>query len=133
MTDEIIKEYRRPELGTPKSEGSGEKIKKFTGAKLSAVKSALSNIKKPKFVTLGILLATAIVVILAMNLVSLEEKEQPPTVSQEISSPSPTPSADTSLENIAQRVKTYSDKLDSLEQYQKKLIYPIVDLDISFD
>lgn len=110
-----------------------EEDKKLQVPNLAKIKTLLATVKKPKLITLGILLITAIVVLLALNLVSTKKEEEVPTTRVEtLTSPNPSPSADPSLENIAQRVKAYNDKLDKLEKYQKKLIYPIVDLEISF-
>ena len=133
MTDDLIKEYRSSELATEDDGQNRQPVKKLLLLKLATVKSALKNIKKPKFITLGILIITAAVVILAMNLASQEEKEETPTTQAQIASPSPSPSGDSSLENIAQRVKAYTDRLDNLQEYQKKIIYPIVDLEINFE
>lgn len=127
-----MKETETAELITKENSGP-EGGKKLQVPSLAKIKTLMANIKNPKLITLGILLITAIVVLLALNLVSTKKEEEPSTVRVEtLTSPKPSSSGDPSLENITQRVKAYNDKLDKLEKYQKKLTYPIVDLDISF-
>ena len=92
-----------------------------------------AGFKRPKLLTLIILFSTIVLIIVGLNLLSKrnqEETSQAPTFTK--ASSSPEASANPTNENIAQRVKTYNAKLDSLDGYQKKLQKPIVDLDISF-
>lgn len=86
-----------------------------------------------KLITIIILFSTIVVITIGLN--SLSKKNQEEISSQPLSqtnSPQPAAPADTNSQNIAQRVKTYNSKLESLDNYRKKLQRPIVDLEISF-
>ena len=111
-----------------------EQQKITPGKIIGHAKVVLPFFKKPKIVSLIILLLTLVVISLALTLMDNKKKEEkPPEIPLEITSPTPSPSTDPSLETINKRVTLYNQKLDELEDYRKKLNYPIVDLDISFE
>lgn len=126
---DIVEEQKTQEA--PKS--AEEKSQSAPAGLFSKAKSVLKGLRKPKFITLAILLITLAVSLLALNLMSKKEEVVESFPQAQVNSPSPQGSADPTVENIAQKVKTYNEKLDNLDNYQKKLSYPIVNLDISFE
>lgn len=112
---------------------SKEEGQKPVSVYIDKIKQILLGLKKPKFITLGILLATALVIILTLSLMSSKNENVSSPTEFPTLSPIPSPSQEPSLENIAQRVKNYNDQLESRQTYQNRLPYPIVDLDINFD
>ena len=93
----------------------------------------LAQVNKPKILTIIVLLFTIIVIILALNLIS--KKEPPPEFIPEVVKiiPTPEPSLDPSKENIGKLVNKYNEKLNGLPKPQRELVYPIVNLEISFE
>ena|SRR3989344_4065499 len=97
------------------------------------LKNFLLHLKRPKPITLIILFVTVILISIALNFLSKTNKEEAVTPAAfQSGSPSPNSSVDPGTENIAQRVKVYTEKLNSLKSFQTDLPKPIVDLDISF-
>lgn len=100
---------------------------------IGKIKQFAQIAKKPKFITLGILLIVLVVIVLALNLMSQKEESEEVTAPPQTISQSPSPSTDPSLTNINQRIEAYNKKLDNMQDFRKTLSYPIVDLDISFE
>lgn len=131
MEEEIIEEGNPQE----KKQGPASKIKlpKIKVRSLAPkVKNFILNFKRPKLITLITLFTTLVLISLALNLLIQKTQTQnaQQQASQQISSPKAT--AEETNSSISQRVKSYEDELDHLDNYQKKLAKPIVDLDISF-
>lgn len=129
IEQEIVKEENPQEAAEP-----SKPVPKKEPAQISKVATNIfKGLKRPKIVTLVILLGLGVLVFLSLNLlmVKQQEREQEPGLPQTQISPSP--STDPSLANIAQRVETYGKKIDTLDNFKKKLAKPIVDLEIDFE
>lgn len=97
---------------------------------LKIQKIALTS-PKQKFMTLILVLGIITVLYLGLILVSTNDQKQ---ARQELE---PSPETQTQTENkilsaLAKSVEEYNTRLENLDNYQKELGQPIVDLDISF-
>lgn len=101
-------------------------------AVLSKIPKIIFQVKKPKIITLAILVLAIFVIYLSLNLLSQKQKEGSLLPKVQETQPSPETSQDPSLAGIAKKVESYSLKIDALESYKKRLIKPIVDLEIIF-
>lgn len=124
-----IARYQTPEEKIAKEQKSAQRL---TNAK-AKLKNIFQTAKKPKFIAVFVLLLTLVVLILALNLTSQKTEEEPIVANTPKLTPTPEPSVDTSIATISKKVQNYNNMLDSLKDYPKKLNYPIVDLDISFE
>ena len=93
--------------------------------KIPNLSQAILQLKKPKILTLGILLLTIAIAVLALNLLAKRNRENPFLP--------PATSLDPELQSVAEKISRYNAKLDNFKDFRKELIYPIVDLDIKFD
>ena len=118
-----------------KTAGAGPKSPpKINFAKILQVAlNILKGFKRPKIVTLIILVGIGVLVFLVLSLLTVkEEREVTKPQFQETKTP-PSPTSDASVANIAQRVETYGKKVAALDNFKKKLTKPIVDLEIDFE
>lgn len=113
---------------------------KVDNAKPKSLPKIFSNIpklalffKKPKIATIAILVLSIVVIYFALSLIGQKPQEENTIPNAAQTLPSPETSEAPSLNNIAQRVDTYSKKIDALENYAKSLTKPIVDLEIDFE
>jgi len=100
--------------------------------KIPNLSQAILQLKKPKILTLGILLLTIAIAVLALNLLAKRNRENPFLPAQNPFQ-SPATSLDPELQSVAEKISRYNAKLDNFKDFRKELIYPIVDLDIKFD
>lgn len=124
-----IAKYQTPEERLAIKQQSAQNVANAK-AKLSSI---LQTLKKPKFIAVFILLLTLGLVILGLSLIAQKPEEEPTVANIPKITPSAEPSVDTSLANIEKRVEIHNASLDNLINYSKKINYPIVDLDISFE
>lgn len=116
-----------------KTKETSKSSPKIEMAKLLQVLTSLAlHLKRPKIITLAILIGVGFLAWLALNLQSLKQQETAVEPSLTANQASPIPSTDPNLANIAQRVETYGKKIDTLDNFKKKLTKPIVDLEIDF-
>lgn len=108
------------------------KISKSSQKVKDSLKNLKTHFKKPHMIILIIILFIIILLYLALNLISQKQKNQPTQSPQTQASPSTQQTPDQSLQSIKAKVDSYSQKVDNLSDYQNKLTYPIVDLDINF-
>lgn len=125
IEQEIIKE-EAPETN-PKT-SSANKVSQI----ISRISKVIFLFKKPKIITLLILVLSIIVIYFALTLLGQKQKEGSLLPKIQETQPSPETSQDPTLAGIAQKVQNYSKKIDNLESYRKKLMKPIVDLEINF-
>ena len=122
----ILENQPSPESADPQPQ--------LTQNKFSFLLSKLkSTVRTPKFIGIFILLFTLLVVLLALNLISQKESESVATAPSQSAIPSPSSSPDPTREDLTIRVEKYKEKLKNVGNYQNKLKYPIVDLEISFE
>ena len=95
------------------------------------LKETAKNLKKPKVLALGILLATIAIAVLVLNMLAKRNKENPFFPASNPFRP-PKTSIDPELQSVAEKIDAYNSKLVNLKNFKEELIYPIVDLDISF-
>lgn len=125
IEQDIIKEEpQTPETKTPFPSRFPELLAKIPNLRLS--------VKKPKAITLIILVLAIFLIYLALNLLGQKQQENNALPQVEQTQQSPPPSQDPSLANITQKVEAYGKKVDSLDTYKKRLTKPIVDLEINF-
>ena len=124
-----IAKYQSQEEKAAQEQKSAQKLENVK----TRLKSILTIAKNPKFIAVFVLLLTLIVLILALNLKSQKTEEDPTIANTPIETPTAQPSVDTSVATISEKIKIYNATLDQLQNYPKKLIYHIVDLDISFE
>ena len=96
-----------------------------------ALNTIVQIIAKVVTVVFGFL--TMVILILALNLKSQKTEEEPTVANTPKFTPSAEPSQDTSTAAISKKVQEHNSNLDNLVNYQEKLNYPIVDLDIDFE
>lgn len=99
---------------------------------LSKIKGLIFSIKKPRVITVIILTLAIFVIYLSLELIGQKQQEEAISTKVREDQPSPETSQDPTLANIAQRVESYSKKIDALDSYKKRLTKPIVDLEIMF-
>ena len=132
MEQEIVKEENLESSGETPTDGPKKpklELKKTT----ETLRTFSKHLKRPKSITIAVLFLTVILISVALNLLSKKNQEIITTSTEsQTNLPSPEATASTSNENINQKVKSYTNKLNSLDNYQKELQKPIVDLDISF-
>ena len=102
-------------------------------AMLTSIKNWPSHFKKPKFITIVILAGVIFVIYLGLSLLSTNTTQPPQSQTQVLVSPSPQASGDPTASTISQKVNSYIQKIDDLDNFQKKLRRPIVNLAITFD
>jgi hypothetical protein len=125
---------KQTENNTQQPEGQNSPQKRTVIETLfSLAKKISSGHRKTQIISLVILLLTLVVISIALNLMSQKEQEEVIVPETYVASPSPSASTDPSLENINQRVQEYNEKLDNMDNYEKCLTNPIVELDISYD
>lgn len=89
---------------------------------------------KPKIITLVILFMIILATYFALLLLSSNKpKDELTIIPTNTTSYSPKPSVDPQTADLINKVETYNKKLDTLDNYQKKLAPPSVQLDISFE
>ena len=130
IEQEIVKEENFAK--TPKAAGVKltEKLPKIN------LRAWLFRLKRPKFATLAILLGLVIIIYLGLLLLKADSQQQQPEEQPQAELPKSTPQAsstDPNLSTISQRVNYYSQKIDSLDNFQKELERPIVNLEIDFE
>lgn len=116
---------------------AGEKPKTLPKIQIAKVKasslSILNGLKRPKIITLIILFGIGLLVYLGLTLMTTRQEEEETKLSTAETPAVPSATPDATLANIAQRVEAYGQKIDSLDNFKKKLAKPIVDLEISFE
>ena len=89
---------------------------------------------KPKIITLVVLFMIILAVYFALLLLSSSKPEDDlSAISTKTTSSSPKPSVDPQTAALLNKVETYNKKLDTLNNYPKKLAPPLIELDISFE
>lgn len=128
IEQEIIKEE------TQKSAGERSKfLPKIQTAKVKAsILNILRGVRRPKIITLIILFGIGLLVYLGLTLMTTRQEKEETKPSTQETPTVPSATSDASLTNIAQKVEAYGQKIDSLDNFQKKLAKPIVDLAIDF-
>ena len=125
MEQEIINEENIPEPVNQKNEGPKLKLPK--------IKINLT-LKKPRLITLAILFGLIVVIYLGLILLSSKDQNEivtaPPLVT---TTTSPKSSINPQFADLSKKIESYNNKLDNLDDYQKKLALPQVQLDISFE
>lgn len=90
------------------------------------------KLRSGKFITIAILLASFLLLISAIGLLSQTRKERPvdePEIMSKLQVPSPSPVSN----DMTQKVEQYSKKIDDSSPFDKKFPKPIVDLDINLE
>ena len=132
MEQEITKE-QEPQLAPTPVQEPLQKPPQEPKNYFQNLKNLILHLKKPKPITVTILFVSLVLISIGLNLLSKKNAEETPNNSSTaLTSPSPTQSADPNTQNVSARVKAYSTKLDKMDNFQKNLQKPIVDLDISF-
>ena len=125
MEQEIITEENLPNEEIEK--------KKDRKIKLPKIKIHLT-FKKPRLITLVILVGLIVVIYLGLILLSSKDQNEivtaPPLVT---TTTSPKSSINPQFADLSKKIETYINKLDNFRDYQKKLAAPQVQLDISFE
>jgi len=126
MEEEITSEETVPQTNQQEKE---QKPK----VKLPKIKLHFT-VTKPKIITLVILFMIIMVTYFALLLLASNSQENnlPATVT-DTTSYSPKPSIDPQIADLTNKVDAYNKQLDTLDNYQKKLAPPSVQLDISFE
>ena len=129
MEQEIEKEEAQQDENASLSKMPGS-LPKNTYQK---IKNTVLAIKKPKIITLIILLLTILTIYAAMSLISKKQPDQlVQMTTSEVSAPSPKSVVNPAIESLNKNLENYSKKLNSLTNFDEKLNEPIVDLEISF-
>ena len=125
MEQEIITEENISEPVNQKNEGPK--------LKLPTIKIHLT-LKKPRLITLVILFGLIVVIYLGLILLSSKDQNEIVTAPPPLTTTaSPKPSINPQFTDLSKKIETYNNKLDNLDDYQKKLPPPQVQLDISFE
>lgn len=133
MEQEITKEENLKAEPSETSPKKAPRINIQSKQVFSLLKTFVLRFKRPRMITIIILFSTLVLVSIGLNLLSKKNQEAASnSVTFQNNSPSPETSTNPNTESITKRVKVYTDKLNSLDNYQQKLQKPIVDLDISF-
>ncbi len=107
------------------------KTPKFPDTLKRQLKQALSFAKKPKVITIFILVFTVFIVALALSVMSKGQNQDianTPTIVPKAVQPSPQNGSE-----LSKQVQNFNNELDNIQNFPSKLKYPIVDLDISFE
>src|SRR3989344_3634738 len=125
MEQEIITEENISEPVNQKNEGPKLKLPK--------IKIHLT-LKKPKLITLVSLVGLIFVIYLGLLLLSSKDQDEIVTAPPPLTTTtSPKSMINPQFADLSKKIESYNNKLDNLDDYQKKLALPQVQLDISFE
>src|SRR3990167_9768931 len=136
LSEENVVEQQQPQNQTPKpnkkfqiplKEQLGRFIEKISGAFLRIKYS-----KKPRIITLGIILALIILVSISLILIAGRKPKEEPKTIVKITIPSPNSTPDLEVEQAKKEVLVFKGKLDALNSELENVNFPQIDLDVNF-